>query len=126
MQPVTLEFEVGRPDTAAALGSGDLEVLATPRLLAWCEAATVAMLAVEGVGAGHRQTSVGTRVTLDHLVATPIGGLVRVQAEAVHTDGRLRAFSVVATDRHGRTVATAQVSRVVVDRDRFIARLPPG
>ena len=36
----TLTFDVTDEDTARALGSGDVEVLATPRLLAWCEATT--------------------------------------------------------------------------------------
>lgn len=121
-----LEFEVADGDTAAALGSGDLAVLATPRLLAWCEAATVAALAGDGVGAGRPRTSVGVRVSLDHLAATPVGGRVTVRAELAHEDGRLRILSVVATDRHGRTVATGEVRRVVVDRDRFADRLPPA
>ena len=121
-----LEFVVGEADTAAALGSGDLAVLATPRLLAWCEAATVAALAQDGVGAGQPRTSVGVRVALDHLAATPVGGRVTVRAEVTHEDGRLRALSVVATDRHGRTVATGEVRRVVVDRDRFVERMPPA
>ena len=51
------------PDTATALGSGDVAVLATPRLLAWLEAATVAA-AADVVGPG--ETSVGTRVELEH------------------------------------------------------------
>lgn len=121
-----LEFVVGEGDTAAALGSGDLPVLATPRLLAWCEAATVAALAAEEVGAGRPRTSVGVRVALDHLAATPVGGRVTVRAEQVQQDGRLRVLSVVATDRHGRTVATGEVRRVVVDRDRFTGRMPPA
>ena len=51
-------FTVADDDTAAALGSGDLPVLGTPRLLAWCEATTCAALAEELTGA---ETSVGTR-----------------------------------------------------------------
>jgi fluoroacetyl-CoA thioesterase len=121
-----LEFVVGESDTAAALGSGDLAVLGTPRLLAWCEAATVAALAADEVGPGHPRTSVGTRMSLDHRSATPVGGRVTVRAEQVQQDGRLRVLAVVATDRHGRTVATGEVRRVVVDRDRFADRLPPA
>ncbi len=116
-----LAFDVTPADTAVALGSGDVDVLATPRLLAWCEAATCAA-AASAVGPG--QTSVGTRVRLEHLVATPVGGRVEVHAVREHRDGRLLRFGVVATDRRGRTVATAEVTRVVVDRDRFAARTP--
>jgi len=118
-----LQFEVTDADTATALGSGDVDVLATPRLLAWCEAATVAALAAD-LPAGR--TSVGTRVSLQHLVATPVGGAVTVLAVVEQRDGRLVRFSVVATDAVGRTVATGEVTRVVVDRERFVSRVPGG
>ena len=65
----TLAFTVTEDDTAAALGSGSLPVLATPRLLAWCEAATCAALEPtlpEG------STSVGTRISLEHLADDPL------------------------------------------------------
>jgi predicted thioesterase len=126
MSTTSLIFEVTPDDTARALGSGDVEVLATPRLLAWCEAATVAALAAEenGGAGGGTSTSVGTRVRLDHLAATPVGGRVEVTASLQHRDGRLVRFDVAATDRSGRVVATGEVYRVVVERDRFEARVP--
>jgi fluoroacetyl-CoA thioesterase len=125
MSTTSLVFEVTSHDTARALGSGDVEVLATPRLLAWCEAATVAALAAADEGSnGGTSTSVGTRVRLDHLAATPVGGRVEVTASLQHRDGRLVRFDVAATDRSGRVVATGEVFRVVVERDRFEARVP--
>lgn len=125
-----LVFDVTVEDTARALGSGDLDVLATPRLLAWCEAATCAaatgdVAASVGIPVGPQVTSVGARVRTEHLLPTPIGGQVVVQARLVARDGRLLRFEVVATDRHGGVVATGDVTRVVVDRDRFTARIPP-
>ncbi|MDI2128070.1 thioesterase family protein [Yinghuangia seranimata] len=108
-------------DTAAAVGSGDLAVLGTPRLLALAEAATVR--ALDGL-LGERRTSVGTRVALEHLLATPVGGTVTVRAEVVYTDGRLVRFAVVAEDAARRLVGQGEVTRVVVDRERFLARLP--
>jgi fluoroacetyl-CoA thioesterase len=117
----TLTFTVGEEDTAAALGSGSLPVLATPRLLAWCEAATCA--AIEPVlTAGS--TSVGTRVSLEHLAASPVGARLEVTAEAAYVDGRLHRFAVVA--RHAgqlKPVGTGEVTRVVVDAERFLGRL---
>jgi predicted thioesterase len=121
MEQAVLTFEVGPGDTAAALGSGDVEVLATPRLLAWCEAATVA---ASGPGLPVGQTSVGTRVQLDHVAATPVGGAVTVTAQLEHADGRLVRYAVSAVDRSGRLVATGEVTRVIVDRERFAARIP--
>src|SRR5690606_25434624 len=89
----TRTFTVTDDDTAAAVGSGSLPVLGTPRLLAWCEAATCA--ALEGELADG-ETSVGTRIELEHLVATPVGGTVEVVARQVYADGRLRRFAVSA------------------------------
>ena len=118
----TLSFDVTDRDTARALGSGDVEVLATPRLLAWCEAATVAELAELGDLTDER-TSVGSRIKLDHLAATPVGGLASVTATLEHRDGRLVRFAVSAVDRSGRLIATGEVTRVIVDRKRFAERL---
>jgi fluoroacetyl-CoA thioesterase len=115
-----LQRTVTDDDTARALGSGDLEVLATPRLLAWCEAATVAALA-DRVDA--TRTTVGTRVELEHLRASRVGSGVDVQAELVHVDGRLLRFDVAVTDAAGVLVGRATVTRVLVDRERFLSRL---
>jgi predicted thioesterase len=115
-----LAFTVGDDDTAAALGSGSLPVLGTPRLLAWCEAATCA--AIEPA-LGDGETSVGTRVSLEHQAASPVGTEVEVTATSAYVDGRLHRFAVAV--RHtgdGRVVATGEVTRVVVDADRFLAR----
>ena len=112
--------DVTAADTAAALGSGDLDVLATPRLLAWCEEATCAALDLPA-----QRTSVGTRVELEHLAASPVGATVTATAEVVHEDGRLVRFRVSAVDDRGTLVGTGEVRRVVVDRERFLSRLRP-
>ncbi|MDQ3615827.1 MAG: thioesterase [Actinomycetota bacterium] len=127
-QSATLEFTVGNDDTSAAVGSGDLRVLGTPRLLAWCEAATVAAI---GSALTEQQTSVGTRVTLEHLAASPVGERVGVTASVVYVDGRLVRFEVVAErgtvqGAEQQVVAHGEVTRVVVDRERFMTRVRPG
>lgn len=120
-QQATLEFTVTGQDTALALGSGDLEVLGTPRLLGWCEAATCAALK-DALGAG--QASVGTRVSLEHLVASPVGEPVAITATVGYVDGRLVRFEVVASHpRDGKVIGHGEVTRVVVDRERFLARV---
>jgi predicted thioesterase len=120
-QQATLTRTVGDTDTAVALGSGDLPVLGTPRLLAWAEQATCAAVAA-GVPAGR--TSVGTRVQLEHVGASPVGAEVRVTATVVYADGRLVRFEVVAEHTADeKLVGHGEVTRVVVDRDRFLARL---
>ena len=123
MEPTdaVLTFTVTDDDTAAALGSGSLPVLGTPRLLAWCEAATCAAIAAL-LGAG--ETSVGTRVELEHVRASGVGARVEVTASSVFHDGRLHRFSVVARDTDGgRVLGTGEVTRVVVDAERFLGRL---
>ena len=118
----TLVFDVTERDTAVALGSGEVVVLATPRLLAWCEAATCAAVA-DRLEAGR--TSVGTQVRLEHLTATGVGSRVSVTATLEHSDGRVLRFTVAAVDGAGRPVATGEVTRMLVDRDRFEARVMP-
>jgi len=120
----TLSFTVTADDTAEAVGSGSLPVLGTPRLLAWCEAATCAAISPALPEGG---TSVGTRVELEHRSASPVGAEVEVTASATYVDGRLHRFTVAA--RHtgdGAVVATGEVTRVVVDAQRFLSRLPRG
>ena len=119
----TLEFTVTDEDTAEAVGSGDLPVLGTPRLLAWAEAATCAAVASR---LAEGQTSVGTRIQLEHVAASPVGAVVSVTAAVVHVDGRLLRFELSAEHSVGdatKVVGHGEVTRVVVDRDRFLARL---
>lgn len=116
----TLRFTVTGDDTAEALGSGSLPVLGTPRLLAWCEAATCA--ALEG-SLADGSTSVGTRVALEHQAASPVGQDVEVTASLAYVDGRLHRFTVAARHVGGKVVGTGEVTRVVVDTERFLSRL---
>lgn len=77
-------LEVGESDTAIAHASGDVLVLATPRLVALCEEATV--LAIAGCF-DSSLTSVGTHVEIDHLAASRVGESVTAQAELVEVEG---------------------------------------
>lgn len=115
-----LERTVAETDTAASVGSGTLPVLGTPVLVAWCEAATCAALHPE---IGEAQTSVGTRVQVDHQAPSVVGATLEVSASVVHVDGRLVRLSVAARDS-GKLVASGEVTRVVVQTERFLSRLP--
>ena len=97
-----LTHTVSAADTALAVGSGDLPVLATPRLLAWAEGATCA--AVAGL-VGEGQSTVGVRVELQHLVASAVGRVVRVEARLAEVDGRRLRFEVTATQPGRRPTA---------------------
>ncbi|MFL6171255.1 MAG: thioesterase family protein, partial [Marmoricola sp.] len=104
--------------TALAVGSGSLPVLGTPRLLAWCEAVTCEVLDLT-----DPQTSVGTRVALEHVAASVLGAAVQVTATVSYADGRLVRFDVSARQPDGKLLGSGEVTRVVVDGERFLSRL---
>jgi len=132
----TVQVVVTEGDTAIAAGSGDVPVLATPRLLALAEAACVAAIAPH---LPDGMTSVGTAVSLEHRHACPVGAEVTVEAELTELDGRRLVYSFIARQTgpppasggsptgEELVVGAGRVERVVVDRAKFLARAaPPG
>jgi predicted thioesterase len=115
----TARATVGPESTAQALGSGDLPVLGTPALIALLERAAVA--AVAG-GLDPAETTVGTRIEVAHLAATPLGDDVRAEAEVTAVEGRRIVFAVAAFDSRQK-IGEGRHERVVVARDRFLAKL---
>jgi fluoroacetyl-CoA thioesterase len=126
-----LRVVVREADTAIAAGSGDVPVLATPRLLALAEAASVAAIAPH---LDAEMTSVGTAVSLEHRRASPVGAEIVVEAELTEVAGRRLMFSFIVRqsppgpgDGDGGAedlvVGAGTVERVVVDREKFLARL---
>jgi len=120
-QTASVVRQVADGDTAAAVGSGDLPVLGTPILLAWLEAATVAVC-----GATDRLTTVGTRVAVDHVRPSAVGTQVMCTAEVAEIDGRIVTFKVQATQEQDGTqalVGRGVVTRAIVERVAFLAKL---
>ena len=114
-----MRHEVTDADTAVAVGSGDVSVLATPRLIAWMEAATV-QSAVAFLETG--QTTVGTAVRIEHRRATRVGGSIEITSTPPREAyGRRMTFIVQAIDGSGQVVAAGEIDRMIVDRDRFLA-----
>jgi fluoroacetyl-CoA thioesterase len=113
---------VAAADTAEALGSGSVAVLGTPRLIALCEAASIAAIAAR-LPAG--MTTVGMRVQMEHLQPSAIGAQVTAEAVLDKVEGRRLCFTVSASDERG-LIACGKVTRVQVDLDRFLdkARCP--
>jgi predicted thioesterase len=111
-----VQLTVTDADTAQAMGSGDVPVLATPRVLALAEAATVAATAAR-LPSGS--TTVGVRAELDHTAPSPVGATVLAEATLAKVDGRRLLFEVRVT-AGDRAVAEVRVERVVVDRQRFV------
>jgi fluoroacetyl-CoA thioesterase len=113
-----VQLKVSDADTAQALGSGDVPVLGTPRVLALAEAATVVATARQ-LPAGT--TTVGVRVELDHRSPTPVGRTVLAKANLTHVEGRRLVFEVSVYDED-LLVADGRVERILVDRHRFVEK----
>lgn len=107
-------------DTAIALHSGDVPVLASPRLVALCEEAAVAALV------GHLDegtTSVGLGINLKHFAPTPVARTVRAEARLESVDGRRLTFGCrVVEDGTTTEIARGRHVRVVVNREQFLER----
>jgi fluoroacetyl-CoA thioesterase len=120
--PVTIgicgqaELVVADADTAIALGTGEVPVLATPRLLQLCEQASLSAL---GSSLSAGQTTVGFRVEFTHLAPVSVGSRVLATATLERCEGRRLVFNVSVTDPCG-LVAAGKVTRVLVDVERFM------
>jgi fluoroacetyl-CoA thioesterase len=118
---------VADTDTALAMGSGDVPVLGTPRLLALAEAAAVAAI---GPSLESGLTSAGTSAVIEHRRASPVGAEIVVEAELTEVHGRRLVFRFIARhkrhpglpDDQGAVVGAGTLERVLVDRDRFVSR----
>lgn len=102
-------------DTAKALGSGGLDVLSTPKLIALMENAAL-MLVRPYLDEG--MDTVGTRLDVKHLAATPVGMTVRAEAELIEIDRRRLVFSVKAWDEV-ELVGEGTHERFIVDMKKF-------
>ena len=118
-------FLVERRHTVPALPldlpaiAGMPEVLATPVLVAMVEAACIEHIASLLPGPAM---SLGRRVEIDHLAATPVGCAVELTTRLVSAEGRQLAFDITASDGI-EAIARGRHDRVLVDRDRFVAKL---
>ena len=99
-----------------------MPVLATPRAIAWLEAAACAAI---GSRLDDGETTVGITVSVDHSVATSVGVTVVATALVAEVDRRRAMFDVTLVNPDGTTAMSGVVQRVVVDRADFLASLPP-
>ena len=119
----SVPHKVTDADIARTLGTGEVPVLASSRLLTWAEGATCAAIDVD---LEESQTSVGTRLEIQHEHPSPLDATVLVRAKLTRVDGRLLVFEVQAEHDDGQVVGRGEVSRIVVDRQRFLERAAPG
>ncbi|HEY3702515.1 MAG TPA: hotdog domain-containing protein [Acidimicrobiales bacterium] len=111
-------LRVTEADTAVTLRSGDVPVLATPRLLGLCEEACVQAIRGE---LAPGLTTVGMRVQFDHLAPTGIGSSVTAEATLEKVEGRRLTFTAAASDPGG-FVGAGKLTRVVVEVAPFLKK----
>ncbi len=112
------ETVVDENNTALTMGSGELEVFATPAMVALMEEA-----AAESVKPyiDEKSTTVGTALEIEHISATPIGVSVRCESELCHIDGRKLVFNVTAYDNAG-IIGKGRHERFIVEKERFMKK----
>lgn len=113
------QHTVSADDTAAHVGSGDLEVLATPRLITWCENAAF-QVCKQNIDDEH--TTVGTMVRIEHVRGSAVGSEVTVLCAEPINDGRRLVCHVTVRDADGEEIAKGEIHRAVVDPDRFMSK----
>lgn len=116
---VRRDVTIEESDTALAHGSGDVPVLATPRVLALAEAACVEAISGE---LPETETTVGSFAEIEHHGPSPVGATVHVEATLIGHHGRRLEFNIIFR-MHDEVVARVQHRRVIVDRDRFLSKL---
>jgi fluoroacetyl-CoA thioesterase len=114
-----LSITISEADTASKWGSGRVPVYSTPALVGLMEA--TAVKALEGQ-LDPAQTTVGGRIDVRHLAATPVGMTVRARAELTAVDGRKLTFQVEAWDEVEK-IGKALHERFLVDTEKFVSRV---
>ena len=115
----TSKVVVDSDNCASAVGSGGLNVFATPSMVALMENA--AMNAVAPV-LPEGSTTVGTEINTTHIKPTALGDEVEATATLMHVEGRKLSFAVEARDTKG-IIGRGTHVRFVVDVERFLAKL---
>jgi len=113
------EIIVTKELTAMSMGSGDLDVYATPAMIALMEE-TASESVKPGLEVG--QGSVGTCIAIKHLAATPIGMRVRCESELVEVDGRRLVFNITAYDEKEK-IGEGTHERFIISNDKFQSKV---
>ena len=114
----TAELTVALENTAKAVGSGELEVFATPMMAALMEKAAYMAIAP---ALPEGDSSVGCELKISHVSATPVGMAVRAEAEVTAVEGKMIHYTVKAFDERGLIGEGTHV-RALVHSDRFLER----
>lgn len=114
----TTEITVSENDTAKMIGSGLLEVFATPRMCALMEESAYKCVMAE---LDEGASTVGTSLNISHLSATPVGMKVKAVATVTGIDGRKISFDLKAYDETG-LIGEGTHERFVVFSEKFVAK----
>lgn len=109
---------VSDENTAKTMKSGELDVFATPSMLAIMEKASCECIKAE---LSDEESSVGTKVNISHIAATPVGMNVTATAELIEIDGRRLVFSVIAEDECG-IIGKGEHERFIINKEKFMKK----
>lgn len=109
------EITVTKELTAISVGSGELEVYATPAMIALMEGTASESVKSE---LDEGQGSVGTSIAIKHLAATPVGMRVRCESELVDVDGRRLVFKIEAFDEKDK-IGEGTHERFIISNNKF-------
>ena len=116
----TSSLKVEKQHTALEMGSGDLEVLATPTMVALMENAAMKAVAND---LSEEETTVGGVMNTTHIKPSAIGEEVSATAVLVEVEGKKLTFSVEAKDSKGNVIGQGTHIRFIVNRERFLSKL---
>ncbi len=119
METLTQTITVEKSMTASQLGSGSLDVFATPALVAWME--NTAAKSIENLVEGY--TSVGIEINVKHLKASKIGERIEITSNLISQDKRIYEFEIKAVDTKGDLIGVATHKRAAVEIERFMRKL---
>ncbi len=118
LKSISQKIIVQENQTASEFGSGLLPVFATPALVALMENTAMQLIELpEG------SSSVGISINVKHLKASLVGESITCEVTLISKEGRKYTFNLSATDSSGDIIGTGNHERVVVDIDRFMAKL---
>lgn len=114
----TAELTVTEAQTAKAVGSGNLTVFSTPHMVALMEEAACQCIKSD---LEPGQSSVGTKLDVAHVSATPVGMTVRAEATLIAAEGRKLTFSVRAFDEAG-LIGEGTHERFLILEEKFLKK----
>lgn len=109
---------VSHTTSAAAMGSGTLEVFSTPSMIALMENAAQSSVKAH---LEPGKTTVGVSMEAKHVSATPLGMMVSCESELIEVDGKRLVFKITAFDKCG-IIGTAKHERMIIDSARFMEK----